>query len=53
MRNVAFIPVRGGGKSIPKKNIREICGKQMMPDSLRHQTTMYLKDQEGRILKAI
>ncbi len=30
MRNVAFIPVRGGSKSIPKKNIREICGKPLV-----------------------
>lgn len=28
--NVAFIPVRGGSKSIPYKNIREIAGKPLV-----------------------
>lgn len=28
--NVAFIPVRGGSKSIPMKNIREIAGKPLV-----------------------
>lgn len=28
--NIAFIPVRGGSKSIPLKNIREICGKPLV-----------------------
>jgi len=28
--NVAFIPVRGGSKSIPLKNIKEICGKPLL-----------------------
>lgn len=28
--NTAFIPVRGGSKSIPLKNIREICGKPLV-----------------------
>ncbi len=27
---VAFIPVRGGSKSIPLKNIREICGRPLV-----------------------
>ena len=27
---VAFIPVRGGSKSIPLKNIKEICGKPLV-----------------------
>jgi N-acylneuraminate cytidylyltransferase len=30
MRNVAFIPVRGGSKSIPLKNIKELCGKPLV-----------------------
>ena len=30
MTNVAFIPVRGGSKSIPLKNIREINGKPLV-----------------------
>ena len=28
--NVAFIPVRGGSKSIPMKNIKTICGKPLV-----------------------
>ena len=28
--NVAFIPVRGGSKSIPLKNIREIAGRPLV-----------------------
>lgn len=28
--NVAFIPVRGGSKSIPLKNIKEICGEPLI-----------------------
>lgn len=28
--NAAFIPVRGGSKSIPLKNIKEICGKPLV-----------------------
>lgn len=30
MTNVAFIPVRGGSKSIPLKNIRQIAGKPLV-----------------------
>lgn len=30
MYNVALIPVRGGSKSIPLKNIKEICGKPLV-----------------------
>lgn len=30
MRNIAFIPVRSGSKSIPLKNIREIAGKPLI-----------------------
>lgn len=28
--NIAFIPVRGGSKSIPLKNIKKICGKPLV-----------------------
>lgn len=28
--NIAFIPVRGGSKSIPLKNIKEIAGKPLV-----------------------
>ena len=30
LMNVAFIPVRGGSKSIPLKNIKPICGKPLV-----------------------
>lgn len=30
MNNVALIPVRGGSKSIPLKNIKKICGKPLV-----------------------
>lgn len=33
--NVAFIPVRGGSKSIPLKNIKPICGKPLVYWTLR------------------
>jgi len=29
IKTVALIPLRGGSKSIPKKNIKEICGKPL------------------------
>ena len=28
--NIAFIPVRGGSKSIPLKNIKPLCGKPLV-----------------------
>lgn len=30
MRTIAFIPVRGGSKSIPLKNIKSFCGKPLV-----------------------
>lgn len=33
--NVAFIPVRGGSKSIPLKNIKAICGKPLVYWTIR------------------
>lgn len=30
MRTVAFIPVRGGSKSIPKKNIKQLAGRPLL-----------------------
>jgi len=29
LRTVAFLPIRGGSKSIPHKNVKEICGKRL------------------------
>ena len=28
--NIAIIPARGGSKRIPRKNIKEFCGKPMI-----------------------
>lgn len=33
--NVAIIPARGGSKRIPRKNIREFCGKPMIAWSIK------------------
>ena len=30
MKTIAFIPVRGGSKSIPLKNIKQLCGKPLV-----------------------
>ena len=30
MRSLAFVPVRAGSKSIPKKNIKKFCGKPLV-----------------------
>ena len=30
MRSIAFVPVRAGSKSIPKKNIKKFCGKPLV-----------------------
>ena len=30
MSVIAFIPVRGGSKSIPLKNIKPLCGKPLL-----------------------
>ena len=30
MKTIAFIPVRGGSKSIPLKNIKPLCGKPLV-----------------------
>ena len=32
--NVAIIPARGGSKRIPRKNIKEFCGKPMIAWSI-------------------
>ena len=33
--NVAIIPARGGSKRIPRKNIKEFCGKPMIAGPLK------------------
>ena len=34
MKNIAFIPARGGSKGLPGKNIRPICGKPLIAWSI-------------------
>ena len=34
MKKIAIIPARGGSKRIPRKNIREFCGKPMLAYSI-------------------
>jgi len=34
MKNIAIIPARGGSKRIPRKNIREFCGKPILAYSV-------------------
>lgn len=35
MKTIAFIPVRGGSKSIPQKNIKTFCGKPLVYWSIK------------------
>ncbi|GHS93382.1 hypothetical protein FACS1894139_02970 [Planctomycetales bacterium] len=30
MKTIAFIPARGGSQSIPRKNIKPLCGKPLI-----------------------
>jgi len=34
MKNLCVIPARGGSKRIPKKNIKEFCGKPLIAYSI-------------------
>jgi N-acylneuraminate cytidylyltransferase len=38
---IAFIPVRGGSKSIPLKNIKDLCGKPLVFWALQHCKIAY------------
>ncbi len=35
MKNIAIIPARGGSKRIPRKNIKEFCGKPIIEYSIK------------------
>ena len=37
--NIAIIPARGGSKRIPRKNIKEFCGKPMIAYSIEAAKT--------------
>jgi pseudaminic acid cytidylyltransferase len=42
--NLAVIPARGGSKRIPRKNIKEFCGKPMIAWSIEHARSSRLFD---------
>ncbi|CUS49446.1 MAG: pseudaminic acid cytidylyltransferase PseF [Idiomarinaceae bacterium HL-53] len=43
--NLAVIPARGGSKRIPKKNIKEFCGKPMIAWSIEAALSSYCFDR--------
>lgn len=45
MNNIAIITARGGSKRIPKKNIREFCGKPIIEYSIRAALESKLFDE--------
>lgn len=57
--NVAFIPVRGGSKSIPLKNIKPICGKPLVYWTVRaacgcrYIDKVYLATDSDRIKETV
>lgn len=57
--NVAFIPVRGGSKSIPLKNIKEICGRPLVywvvraACRCRHIDKVYVSTDSERIRETV
>ena len=59
MTNIAFIPVRGGSKSIPLKNIKLICGKPLVYWTAKaacecsHIDDVYIATDSDEIKKAV
>lgn len=57
--NVAFIPVRGGSKSIPLKNIKPICGKPLVYWTVKaacecgHIDKVYISTESEKIKSAV
>lgn len=57
--NVAFIPVRGGSKSIPLKNIKPICGKPLVYWTVkaacgcRYIDTVYIATDSDKIKQTV
>ena len=45
MKNIAIIPARGGSKRIPRKNIKEFCGKPIIAYSIEAALTSDLFDE--------
>ena len=57
--NVAFIPVRGGSKSIPFKNIKTICGRPLVYWTIRaacgcsYIDTVYVATDSDRVRETV
>lgn len=57
--NVAFIPVRGGSKSVPLKNIKPICGKPLVYWTLRaacgccYIDKVYVSTDSSKIMETV
>ncbi len=57
--NIAFVPVRGGSKSIPQKNIKNFCGKPLVYWSLKalqdsaYIDIVYVATDCGEITKVV
>ena len=55
--NVALIPARGGSKRIPRKNIKEFCGKPMISYSIETAIKTGIFDEilistnKGRVIR--
>ena len=45
MKSIAIITARGGSKRIPKKNIREFCGKPILAYSIEAALNSGLFDE--------
>jgi N-acylneuraminate cytidylyltransferase len=45
MSNIAIIPARGGSKRIPRKNIKEFCGKSIIAYSIKAAIASQLFDE--------
>src|SRR6218665_1230668 len=45
MSNIAIIPARGGSKRIPRKNIKDFCGKPIIAYSIRAALDSQLFDE--------
>ena len=43
--NVAVIPARGGSKRIPRKNIKNFCGKPMIAHAIENALTSQFIDK--------
>ncbi len=45
MKTVAIIPARGNSKGVPRKNLREICGRPLLVHSIEHAIEASVVDE--------